>query len=320
MHVLPQTRIGPLLSHSPYRDTKDPCPVWDGQQWHLYGSGGSSVEEGWEILHAKAHSPRGPWQLTAPATLIGVSGPHVAAPGVVFDPQTREFHLFIQTEFLMLGGTIEHLVSADGETFLRRSTVLESLPLTTEAGIYDPHPAIINGRNMLCYSAMADVSRPDLYLAVSETNTWDGPWKREGRILAHEDVPHHNQRGSHDYEWGLEGAQLVGLPSGRVMLCAVCFLPQGDRGTRQRVFLAFGPQPKGPYYTAGAILETGYADWERGENGHAAGMVVDGSFLLFYQGREGDGKPWQYGLAEYAVTDIEDMAEHLLKEKHDHVV
>lgn len=276
--------------------------------------------EGWEILHATAANPEGPWEVIPPATLLGVSGPHVAAPGVIFDPTMREFHLFIQTEFMALGGTVEHVVSTDGETFTRRSTALDSIPLTTESGIYDPHPAIIGGKKVLCYSGMADVTRPDLYLAVSESDSWDGPWKREGRILAHEDVPHQNQHGHHDYEWGLEGAQLIELPSGCVMLCAVCFLPEGERGTRQRVFLAFAPTVKGPYYTAGAILETGYAEWEKGENGHAAGVIHGDRFLLFYQGRAGDHHPWQYGLAEYAVGDLEKMAEHLLQEQHDHAV
>lgn len=42
-----------------------------------------------------------------------------------------------------------------------------------------------------------------------------------------------SQRAEHpDYEWGIEGAQLVELPDGRVLLNATCFLPEGRRGNR----------------------------------------------------------------------------------------
>ena len=34
-----------LLAEPSYPDTKDPCPVHDGEQWHIFGSGGSNTSE-----------------------------------------------------------------------------------------------------------------------------------------------------------------------------------------------------------------------------------------------------------------------------------
>lgn len=307
-HVVrpPRVRRGPLLVPAAFRDTKDPCPVFDGRRWHLFGSGGSSVTEQWQVLHATAPRPEGPWREEPAAELVGVQGPHVAAPGVVHDGAW--FHLFIQTDHAALDGSIEHLVSDDGgRTFTRLGTALRSLPGTSEAGIYDPHPAEIDGERFLVYSGFAEVARPDLYLARSTTGSWNGPWERLGPILTHGEVDHHNQLDHPDYEWGLEGAQLLELPDGRVLLNAVCFLPDGPRGGRQRVFFAIADRPSGPYRTLGPVLGTEQRGvWESGENGHAA-AIVDGTHVaLFYQARAlGADAPWRYGLAVWQARDIE---------------
>ncbi|MEO6508649.1 MAG: hypothetical protein ABIO02_01735, partial [Patescibacteria group bacterium] len=76
-------RTGPLIDTSEFEDTKDPCPVFDGKMWHIFGSGGSSQAEVWKILHATSKSIKGPWKLEEPCVLNGLIGPHVAAPGVV---------------------------------------------------------------------------------------------------------------------------------------------------------------------------------------------------------------------------------------------
>lgn len=291
------SRNGPLTHSLHFKDTKDPCPVYDGRVWHLYGSGGRKNYETWHMLHATAQTLEGPWIEQEPSLLPGaVYGASLAAPGVVFDFETSLFHMFIQTDCFALHGRIEHRVSTDGHTFILRDTILESIEETQEAGIYDPHPAIIHGQKFLVYSGMPTIGRPDIYLAKSATNTWDGPWLRMGEILNHSQVEHHNQHDHADYEWGLEGAQLLELPNGQVLLNAVCFLPDGVRGTRQRVFFALSDKPEGPYRSLGPILLPSGADWESAENGHAA-VVLEGRDLhLFYQARSLT-TPWRFGHA-----------------------
>jgi hypothetical protein len=147
------SRVGPLFLSRKYNDTKDPCPLFDGSVWHIYGSGGKSGDEVWKILHATSSSPLGPWIEEESVLLDGIIGDHVAAPGVVFDPQDHVFHMFIQKDFLALGGTVEHLVSTDGQNFKLLDTPLQSITNTNEAGIYDPHPAEINGEKYIVYAA-----------------------------------------------------------------------------------------------------------------------------------------------------------------------
>ncbi|MDB4979074.1 MAG: hypothetical protein JWM56_1260 [Candidatus Peribacteria bacterium] len=313
MLIESRKRTGPILLLHTYQNIKDPCPVFDGKQWHMYGSGITNTEGNWQILHATAPDIYGPWTNMEPCKIIGIKGPNVAAPGVIYDMEDHAFHMFVQTDFAGLEGTIEHLISTDAHVFTKESTVLSSIPLTAEAGIYDPHPSVVRGEKVLCYSGMAQVSRPDIYLAISESKIWNGPWKRLGRILAHEDVPHHNQHGHHDYEWGLEGAQLLELPSGKLLLIGVCFLPEGERGTRQRVFFASANELTGPYRTLGTVLMPAKdSAWEAGENGHAAGIIINNALVLFYQARMPGNQPWQYGIAEFDIGLLEQAADYAL--------
>lgn len=293
-------RTGPLWADSQYRDTKDPCPVYDGHIWHLYGSGGSSLTEEWSILHAVSETLDGPWEELPPVQLVGVSGGHVAAPGVVFDGE--RFHMFVQTEFMGPGGTVEYLTAPrPGTRFRRVSTVL---PSTAEA-VYDPHPATVKGRKVLTYSA-GPATRPDIHLAFTLIEAgWDGPWATFGPILHHKQVELHNQHDHVAYEWGLEGSQIVQLPSGLLLLIFVGFLPHGAAGTRQRVFFAYGKKVTGPFHVSGVALDPGKG-WDSGENGHPAGVLHGGDLVLFYQGK-GPGRfdPWRYGQARFEVAALE---------------
>jgi hypothetical protein len=220
--------------------------------------------------------------------------------------------MFVQTDHAALDGTIEHLVSDDqGRTFTWLDTALTSQPELGEATIYDPHPAEISGVRYIVYSAGEQVGAPDIHLACSTSGSWHGPWKRLGPILRHEDVPHHNARDEPEYEWGLEGPQLVPMADGTVLLNAVCFLPDRPKGTRQRVFFAVGDSPTGPYTTLGPVLEPSAdsAPWESGENGHASAFVADQKLLLFYQARgKGPDARWRYGIAEFSVEYEESAA------------
>lgn len=312
-------RVGPLWPQSRYRDTKDPCPVYDGKAWHIFGSGGAVIAENpeeWEILHATAPNVEGPWTEQPSAQLIGLAGKHIAAPGVLYEK--GKFHMYVQTEFLDVGGTIEYLVSNDGgQSFVRAGTMLSSIEGTDEAALYDPHPAIVGGQKYMTYCgsnfigkskgiyASEWVGQPDIYLAKSESNAWEGPWVRIGKILDHDEVIHHNQRDQLSYEWGLEGSQLVELPNGIILMNAVCFLPHGEYGTRQRIFFAFASKITGPFYTAGTVLKPAQSGWDSGENGHAAAFMRGPDMLLFYQGRPPKLEPWRYGIAVFNVRMLE---------------
>ncbi len=308
-------RKGLMIKSNRYWDTKDPCPVFDGRTWHLFGSGGSIQTKSWHILHATSLHPEGPWTEDEASLLETVQGPHVAAPGVIYDFQDKLFHLFIQREFTQLGGTVEHLASPDGLHFRFLDTSLFSIPGSDEAGIYDPHPSIIAGKKYLIYSGMREVMRPDLFLAESMSDSWSGPWDRKGKIISHENIVHHNQHDHQDYEWGLEGSQLIELPSGNILLNAVCFLPEGKRGERQRVFFAAGKDPLGPYITLGPVIEPYGEDWEGGENGHAAGLIFGNKLYLYYQSRAFSPRNrWCYGLAVFSVSEIEEVVKNVLNE------
>lgn len=286
--------------------------MWDGERWHVFGTGAPDAGGTWRSLHATGPALAGPWTEQDPSPLEGVSGGCVGAPGVV--AEDGRLHMFAQTDFAALGSRIEHLVSDDGGArFRRQRTALRSSRLRmAEAGVYDAHPSVVAGERVLAYAAFAQVGRPDLFLARSRSATWSGPWQRRGRVLAHRQVAHHNQLDHPDYEWGLEGPQLVELPSGRVLLNAVCFLPTGGRGTRQRVFFAVADDVTGPYLSLGPVLDPADGErWESGENGHAAVVLDEGRVWLFYQGR-GAGTGWRWGTAWCRVDDVETAAAAVL--------
>ncbi|HLL60450.1 MAG TPA: hypothetical protein VK338_01925 [Candidatus Nitrosocosmicus sp.] len=322
-------RTGPLLQPHEFQwtnypdlslgvngiDTKDPCPVYDDYgQLHVYGSVGRDTLHWW-ILHAKYS--KGRWIEEPAVKLHGIKGSSIAAPGMMYE--NGIFHMFIQTDCFALGGNIEHLISTDGENFRYFDTVRSAVENTKEAGIYDPHPAIINGQKYIVYSAMAEKGRPDsINLLFSKNNTWYGPWECSGELLKQCDVSwHHNQPNQQDYEWGIEGAQLIPLPNGLILMNAVCFLPNGTRGTRQRTFFAVAENIKGPYYSLGPMMSPTHG-WEAGENGHAAAVIENDTFKLFYQARESGESthPWRYGLATCSVFELQEAAKNCLEKKY----
>jgi hypothetical protein len=316
--VVLSKKSGPLYEASQFKDTKDPCPVFDGVTWHIFGSGGNVREEKWKILHAIAPLLEGPWIEADPVILEGLSGEHVAAPGVYFDHSSKCFHMFVQTDFLATNGTVEYLTSRDGKVFKRVTTALSSMPDTEEAGIYDPHPALIKGEKYLVYSGTPRVlkhdnfyiSMPDIFLAHSVSNSWEGPWKRCGKILDHHSIAaHHNQHDHPEYEWGIEGPQLIELLNGSILLNATCFLPSGKFGTRQRTFFALAGKVRGPYRSLGPVIQENLHEWESGENGHAAGILEGNQLHLFYQARSKSEEDvhannWRYGIATFDIAPL----------------
>lgn len=286
---LPWRAPRPVLSLGNYGGLKDPCVVRFQGLWHLFATG---CKDGfrYDVVHAVAPRPTGPWTMLPPSDVVGAEGPSLCAPGVVADGEL--LHMFVQESYNTLGGTIRHLVSIDaGASFHCAGTALESIPGSSEAGLYDAHPGAVGDDKFVVYAGMANVGEPDLHLARSESGTWNGPWERLGVLLGHEDVDCHNPRGCPAYEWGLEGGQITELPDGRTLLSAVCFLPDGDHGTRQRIFLAVADRPEGPYDVLGPALDpVRYA--AGGENGHGCTVVDRGRVYLFLQHRDGDGPPW----------------------------
>lgn len=317
--LTPRRRAGPLYTESRFKDLKDPCICFDGETWHIYGSGGDVYPEEWELVHATAPTINGPWAELEPVRLRGVSGPHVAAPSVVYDPEDKLFHMAVQKDFMDTGGDIAYLVSADGHVFTKMRTLVVPRG-SSEAGLYDPHFAIIKDRKYLVYSGIPTGlalapgpmrPQPDAYLAKSTTDRWAGHWKRVKAILRHEDIAwHHNRREHPDYEWGIEGPQILELPDGSVLLNATCFIEEGRFGTRQRVFFALADRPEGPYTSLGPVLSTeGAKQWEDGENGHASAIVHEDELFLFYQARsqadpDARANPWRYGVAVFSLEDI----------------
>ncbi len=313
---VPNTRTQ-ILESTRFKDAKDPCICFDGTTWHIYGSGGTTITEEWNILHATAPSLEGPWTEIEPVTLIGLSGIHVAAPSVIYDDRDGLYHMAVQKDFTTIGTGVEYLVSADGQRFTWVKTILDPIS-ETEAGLYDPHLSVINGEKCLVYAAMPSVMpdgrpftpQPDAYLAKSESGLWAGPWIRVGKILDHESIAwHHNRRESPDYEWGIEGPQIVELPDGGVLMNATCFIEEGPRGTRQRVFFALADSVEGPYNSIGPVLDARDQPWESGENGHASAIVQGDKLYLFYQARPAhDPVPvqnnWSYGIAVFPIADI----------------
>jgi hypothetical protein len=288
-----ETRLGwgtpkeVLPLEAPYGSLKDPCVVLHRGVWHLFATG---CKDGfcYDVVHATASSPAGPWTPHAPSVLVGGDGPSACAPGVVSDGE--RLHLYLQEAYNELGGAITHLVSEDdGATFVAAGTALRSRPGTSEAGIYDAHPGEVGGAKYLVYAGFAAVGEPDLHLA--RARDWNGPWERLGVILGHDDVPCHNARGCEYYEWGLEGGQLAELPDGRSLLLGVCFLPTGEQGARQRAILAVAERPEGPYDLLGPAIEPA-AYGRPGENGHGCVVVHDGYVHLYFQHRDGEGLPW----------------------------
>lgn len=316
--LFPVRTIGPLFESTRFKDTKDPAITYDGKTWHIYGSGGTVVTETWEILHATAPSIEGPWTEQDACVLRGVEGPHVAAPSVIYDPEDKLFHMAVQKDFMDIGGGIEYLVSADGHVFTKMRSIMSAKKGATEAGLYDPQLAIVEGTKYLVYAGIPAlitydapfVPQPDVYLAKSLTGRFAGPWKRSRRILAHDDIAwHHNRLGHPDYEWGIEGPQIECLPDGSILLNATCFLEEGRRGTRQRVFFAHADNPKGPYTSIGPVLIPPESGWDSGENGHASFWVQGEGIYLFYQARSKDNPEpkennWRYGIAVLLIKDL----------------
>jgi hypothetical protein len=302
--IEPFYRHGPLIHSRYFAELKDPAIVFDGHQWHLYGTGVLSKDryDLWdgEIFHATAKTLEGPWHENRPA-FVSVRGECVAAPEVIFERGV--FHMFIQTGCFELGGAIDHLFSYNGDRFEQYTKVLPPIPHSPEAGVYDQSPDTIKGDKYLVYAAMSVAHQPNIHLAKSRDGSWNH-FERLGAILKQEDVVCHNRLSDEDYEWGLEGPQLLELPNGQVLLIAVCYLADKPRGDKQRLFFAKADSVTGPYKFLNTAIEPLKGQWDSGENGHGTGVIQGDILHLFYQGRPENGI-WNIGHAKFKIEDLE---------------
>ena len=79
MTITIRDNVFPLFHPTATDDLKDPCPVFDGELWHVFGSSGTVKSETWNILHATAPDLYGPWTEHEPIRLP-IRGSGVAAP------------------------------------------------------------------------------------------------------------------------------------------------------------------------------------------------------------------------------------------------
>lgn len=280
----------PLVTSRFFPELKDPSLAYDGSRYHLYGTGCLGPHR-WGIYHFVATTPHGPWEELTPCS-INAQGPQLCAPSVVFEAGV--FHMFVQTACFELGWPLLQLVSTDGANFRSQGTALSPPP---GDGYYDVEAVHWAGEHYLTYSAMHQVGHGDIYLAKSRTNTWFGPWETVGCILEHTNVPFHNQHADRDYEWGLEGAQVVRLHDRRFLLTAVCFLRHGRPGRRQRLFTALADRIEGPYLGSTPVIEPSRDAWDCGENGHGCAWQKGDDIHVFFQARRPAGK-WNIGTGQ----------------------
>jgi galactokinase/galactose mutarotase-like enzyme len=256
---------GPLAEPGRTTTHKDAIRIFFAGRWHIYGTGhemrdlsnpppGHRPQRRSILFHLASDSETGPYLEENPPVLLGDMPKGIyEAPSLV--AEGNRLHLFAQTTYYRLGGTIEHFVSTDGHTFTWTNTALRPIPGSAQAGIYDVDACELGAkagggqpRQALIYSGFSrdggrdDRPDPCVFLAESR-ESWEGLFVNGRRpILTDRDVAWHN---SHDpanpyYEWGLEGAQLLRLSSDRYLLLCVGFekRPGREYMAAQRLFFA----------------------------------------------------------------------------------
>lgn len=281
-----------------YPDLKDPSPLFDGKVWHIYATGPGGAQS-YGVSHLVSESIDGPWRFGQPVQLVNLYIPpmdhssEVCAPGVCYDSTSGSYEMFIHTHFDVTGGVINHLVSQDGVVFVQQDVAIVSKPDSFHAGVYDPQPAVVNGKKYLTYTAFKRPAHGNVLLAESVNGQWCTEWEHHGLILSHKKMTkYQNQHTDIDYEWGLEGAQLLELHKGALLMIGSCFLPHKEQGRRQRLFFAVGHKIKGRYHILGTLNEIYQEDEEITETGHGGGIVVGNYLYVFYQAR-GVNTPWR---------------------------
>jgi hypothetical protein len=292
---------------------KDPSVVQlpDGT-YAMYSTLDASYMKPGLVGRFTAAHPGGPWQEEEPAVLEGVTGPEVCAPSVVMEEKDGKpvFKMYIQTSCFHEDGEIAVATSADGIHFTAEPAAMTKDDVPGSVSLYDVAVSDLtrNGRPAECmvFSAYRAVGCGDVYISMRDKGA--AAWEKPALALKQEDVPFHNQPGSENFEWGLEGAKVVQLAEDAYLMVGVCFLDKdkSERGTRQRVFFAAAASPEGPFLPMDMpIAPTKYPDGT-GENGHPDIIDLGDKFGILYQERAGEGaaRPWHL---RYAEADKDDL-------------
>jgi hypothetical protein len=263
-------------------EIKDPCVVFDGNLWHIYGTGGIKTSNEWQVLHAISKSYDGKYITVENIKLLNKDGSpfpniyqQIHAPGVIYDNEQKKFFFIVQTTFTNLGGTVEFFSSTDGDNFYHEETVMKSAPYSRHAGVYDPHISTLvkryfdgkkssDTKKVFVFTGIEKVALGRVYLAESISDTWNGPWEETSCVLWPEQIKaHHNQDNDPNREWCTEGAQLFELDEDLVskeifkrpiyVINAVGFYPFGDHGTRQHNFFTASFNYKKGYTSLGPV-------------------------------------------------------------------
>jgi UDP-N-acetylglucosamine/UDP-N-acetylgalactosamine diphosphorylase len=301
---------GPLVQPEKTATHKDAIRVFYRGKWHIYGTGhemkdpsnpppGHRPHRGSIMFHLIADREAGPYLELNPPVLSGKFPKGIyEAPTVIAEGDT--LHMFAQTTYYRFGGTIEHFVSTDGHYFSWANTAIKSVPGGLQGGVYDVDAVelpTVGGRKQpaLVYSGFSreggrdDRPDPRVFIAFGR-NGWDGPFPNGKRpILSDKQVPWHN---SHDpanpyYEWGLEGAQLMPLPNGELLMLCVAFekRPGRDYMAAQRLLFALYDSRLNLTAVSNPILPI-VKGWE--EYGHGS-MMIDAEdptkLRMLYQAR-----------------------------------
>lgn len=160
-------------------------------------------------------------------------------------------------------------------------------------------------------------------------------------IISYQDIPGHNphpplvqvdesedqrierEKLEANFEWGLEGMQLLRLPNGLYALLGVCFLSDEPVGSRQRAFMAVSDKITGPFTPLGLLVAPQEdRGWGDGENGHASAEIIGDKLYILYQGRKPfrNDSPladkldarWQLGAAVCDVNELCRLAGQVL--------
>ena len=309
-----------------YPEIKDPSIVHANGFWHMFASVGRSSDQQWIVGRFQSQKLEGPWKEVDPVEFVGISGPQLCAPAVMFDQRdnTTAWNMYIQTACFEENGVIAEAHSTDGRTFSNLHASLMSKEHINPAnrhkvvGLYDAgiSNVRIEGKEYtaMIFSGYRKVGSGDIYLTLREKNNPDANWTPPVLILEQENVPFHNNPTYDSYEWGLEGGKIEQIDDDLFLLVGVCFLPlpRGEEGKRQRVFFAASHKIDGPYIPLGTPFPPQKYDQPGGEHGHPDAILDGKDFIVIYQERKGDFQPWHLRYSKLDVHKLRDYARQTL--------
>lgn len=320
--LLPVSRLPEHLRD--FLEIKDPSIVsLTPEKYIMYASIGDSRTQNWIVGRFISSHPAGPWQEISPVKFIGISGPQLCAPAVIYEEKDsiKRFTMYIQTACFEENGVIAEASSEDGETFsgvsasvVSRETIDEEDKKSTNViGVYDAgiSEVTIDGeeRLVMLFSGYRRVGCGDIYMSWKGKNAPGSDWTIGKRILAQEEVPFHNKPDYEAFEWGLEGAKIIQVSPKCFLMICVCFLPLPNQylGSRQRVFFAASTSIHGPFIPIGTPFQPQKYETNAGEHGHPDTIIIGNDLWIIYQERKGSNQPWHL---RYTVIDLTKFSQH----------